>query len=99
MGKRKKWLLVMVVMGLMLWPAVLCAGAQAAAEGNLLPALNLQDKLSDQQLAQSTGFGCEKPQPCQDGKIVLWDEWSRARPASVNPVSNQGQVIISGTQR
>ena len=59
---RRKWLLVMVVLGLMLWPAVLCAGAQAAADGGLLPAFNHQDKLSDQQLAQATGHGVRKAQ-------------------------------------
>jgi hypothetical protein len=99
MGKRKKWLLLMVVMGLMLWPAVLCAGSQAGGAGDLLPALNLFNKLSDQQLAQATGHGCEKPKPCQDGKIILWDEWSRSMPASENHMSIQGQVIISGSQR
>jgi hypothetical protein len=89
----------MVVLGLMLWPAVLCAGAPAAADGDLLSALGLQDKLSDQQLAQTTGLGSEKPKPCQDGKIILWDEWSRSMPASTNHMGNQGQVIISGPQR
>ena len=91
----KKCLLVMVVLGLMLWPAVLCAGAQAAANGDVLPALNLQDKMSDQQLAQATGHGCKKRKPYKDGKIVLWDEWAKVRRAPVNNAGNQGQVIIS----
>jgi hypothetical protein len=97
MGRRR--LLVMVVLGLMLWPAVLYAGAQAATDGCVLSAFNLQEKLTDQQLAQATGLGCEKPKLCQDGKIILWDEWARSRPAPVNNMGNQGQVIIGGSQR
>jgi len=96
---RRKWLLVMVVLGLMLWPTVLCAGGQAGVDACWLAVFNLQEKLSDQQLAQATGHGCEKPKPCQDGKIVLWDEWAKVRPAPVNNMGNQGQVIISGSQR
>ena len=96
---RKKWLVVMVVLGLMLWPAVLYAGAQAATNGDVIPAPNLQDKMSDQQLAQATGQGVEKPKPCQDGKIILWDEWAKVRMAPVNNAGNQGQVIISGPCR
>ena len=90
----------MVVLGLMLWPAVLYAGAQAATHGCVIPGFNLQDKLTDQQLAQATGLGCEKPKLCEDGKIILWDEWARARPTTpVNNAGNQGQVIICGPQR
>lgn len=96
---RKKWLLVMVVLGLMLWPAVLCAGAQAGADAGWLAVFNLEEKLSDQQLAQATGHGYEKPKPCQDGKIILWDEWAKVRPSPVNNAGNQGQVIISGPCR
>jgi hypothetical protein len=97
MGRKR--LLVMAVLGLMLWPAVLYAGAQAATEGCALSAFNLQDKLTDQQLAQATGLGGEKPKPNQDGKIILWDEWARSQPASVSNMSNQGQVIICSPQR
>ena len=89
----------MVILGLMLCPAVLYAGAQAATQGGVLSAFNLQEKLTDQQLAQATGLGGEKPKPCQDGKIILWDEWNRARPTPVNNPANQGQVIICGPQR
>jgi len=96
---RRKWLVVMVVMGLMLWPVVLYAGAQSAAGGSVATGFNLQDKVTDQQLSQATGLGCEKAKPCQDGKIILWDEWGRSRPAPVNSMGNQGQVIISGSQR
>jgi hypothetical protein len=96
---RRKRLMVMVVLGLMLWPAVLYAGAQAATDGCVLSAFNLQDKLTDQQLAQATGLGGEKPKPCQDGKIILWDEWARSQPASVSNMGNQGQVIICSPQR
>ena len=73
---RRKCLLVMVVLGLMLWAGVLCAGAQASGGQVYASAFNLQEKLTDQQLAQATGHGCEKPKPCQDGKIILWDEWT-----------------------
>jgi hypothetical protein len=98
MGRRKR-LLVMVVLGLMLWPAVLYAGAQAATGGCAPPGFNLQDKVTDQQLAHATGLGSEKPMPCQDGKIILWDEWGKVRPAPVNNMGNQGQVIIGGSRR
>jgi len=96
---RRKWLLVMLTLGLMLWPAVLCAGAQAGVDACVTALFNLQEKLSDRQLAQATGHGCEKPKVCQDGKIILWDEWSRSAPAAMNNMGNQGQVIISGSQR
>ncbi len=89
----------MVVLGLMLWPAVLYAGAQAATEGGVLSAFNLQEKLTDQQLTEATGLGIEKPKLCEDGKIILWDEWANARPTPANNAANQGQVIICGPQR
>ncbi|MCK9376127.1 MAG: hypothetical protein M0P73_08260 [Syntrophobacterales bacterium] len=96
---RRKCLLAMVILGLFLWPAVLCAGAQQAADRYTPAVFNLQEKLSDQQLAQATGHGHEKARPCQDGKIILWDEWNRAKPASMNNAGNQGQVIIGGSPR
>jgi hypothetical protein len=96
---RKKWLVVMVVMGLMLWPVVLYAGAQSAAGASAPPGFNLQDKVTDQQLSQATGLGCEKAKVCQEGKIILWDEWGRSQPAPVNNMGNQGQVIINGPTR
>jgi hypothetical protein len=70
MGRRKR-LLAMLLLGLMLWPTVLCADAQVGLDASLLAAFNLQEKLSDQQLKQRTGHGCEKPKVCQDGKIVI----------------------------
>jgi hypothetical protein len=96
---RRKGLLVMVVLGLMLWPAVLYAGAQAATAGGVLTTFNPQEKLTDQQLTEATGLGIEKPRPCEDGKIILWDEWNRARPTPVVNAGNQGQVIICSPQR
>ena len=95
---RRKCLLAMVVLGLCLWPAVLCADAQQAADRGSSAVFNPQEKLSDHQLALAIGHGHEKPKPCQDGKIILWDEW-KAKPASVINGGNQGQVIISGSQR
>lgn len=95
---RRKCLLAMVILGLFLWPAVLCADAQPAADRGSCGVFNPQEKLSDHQLALAIGHGCEKPKPCHDGKIILWDEW-KAKPASVINGGNQGQVIISGSQR
>jgi hypothetical protein len=95
---RRKCLFVMVVLGFVLWTGGLCAGAQEAADRCTPAVFNLQQKLSDHQLALAIGHGNEKPIPCQDGKIILWDEW-KARPASLNNAGNQGQVIISGSPR
>ncbi len=95
---RRKWLLVMVILGLILCPAVLCADAQQSPNECTLAEVNLQEKLNDQQLAQATGHRCEKPKLCQDGKIILWDEWSKSMPASMNIAGNRGQVIIGGSQ-
>ena len=95
---RRKCLLVMVILGLFIWPAVLCAGAQQSADRCTPAVFNPQEKLSDHQLALAIGHGHEKPKPCQDGKIILWDEW-KAKPASVINGGNQGQVIICGPQR
>lgn len=95
---RRKCLLVMVVLGIVLWAGALSVGAQETADRSSPAVFNPQEKLSDHQLALASGHGCEKPKPCQDGKIILWDEW-KAKPASVINGGNQGQVIISGSQR
>ena len=95
---RKKCFLVMVVLGLVLWVGVLCASAQETADRCSPAIFNPQEKLSDHQLKLAIGHGHEKAKPCQDGKIILWDEW-KAKPASVNSAGTQGQVIISGSQR
>jgi hypothetical protein len=95
---RRKCLLIMVVLGFVLWAGVLCAGAQETADRCSPAVFNPQEKLSDHQLALAIGHGYEKPKPCQDGKIILWDEW-RAKPASMINAGNQGQVIICGPQR
>jgi hypothetical protein len=96
---RRKCLLVMVVLGLLLWVAALSADAQEPAPRYSPGEPILQAKLSDQQLAQAVGHGYEKLTPCQDGKIILWDEWNRPKPTATNNAGNQGQVIICGSHR
>ena len=84
----KRWL-YLILLGLWLWPQ---AGlAQAPEIASRLA------KMSDLELSQTRGQGLEKPKSLQDtlqGRVILWDEWNKAKQNVVSGVGNQ--IILSG---